>query len=38
MKNLNTLAAPVFIALLTVACCVMAFTLDSYSLLEYPLC
>ena len=38
MKKLNTLAAPVFLALLTVACCVMAFTLDSYSLLVFTLC
>lgn len=38
MKNLNTLAAPAGIALLAVACVVMAFTLDSYSLLVFTLC
>ncbi|VVP13010.1 hypothetical protein PS854_03399 [Pseudomonas fluorescens] len=38
MKNLNTLAAPVFIALLAIVCGVIAFTLDSYSLLVFTLC
>jgi branched-chain amino acid transport system ATP-binding protein len=38
MNTLKTLAAPAFIALLAVACGVMAFTLDSYSLLVFTLC
>lgn len=38
MNNLNTLVAPAFIALLAVVCGVMAFTLDSYSLLVFTLC
>jgi branched-chain amino acid transport system ATP-binding protein len=38
MKNLETLAAPAFIAALAIACGVMAFTLDSYSLLVFTLC
>ena len=38
MNNLKTLVAPAFIALLAVVCGVMAFTLDSYSLLVFTLC
>lgn len=38
MKDTNSLAAPVFIALLAASCGVMAFTLDSYSLLVFTLC
>jgi branched-chain amino acid transport system ATP-binding protein len=38
MNNLNTLVAAAFIALLAVVCGVMAFTLDSYSLLVFTLC
>ena len=38
MKDTKSLAAPVFIALLAASCGVMAFTLDSYSLLVFTLC
>lgn len=38
MNNLKTLVAPAFIAVLAVVCGVMAFTLDSYSLLVFTLC
>ncbi len=38
MKNIQTFAAPAFIAVLAVICGVMAFTLDSYSLLVFTLC
>lgn len=38
MNKLKTLVAPAFIALLAVVCGVMAFTLDSYSLLVFTLC
>lgn len=38
MSSFKTLAAPVFIALLALACGVLAFTLDSYSLLVFTLC
>lgn len=38
MNNLKTVVAPAFIALLAMVCGVMAFTLDSYSLLVFTLC
>ena len=38
MKNIKTLAAPASIAVLALACGIMAFTLDSYSLLVFTLC
>ena len=38
MKDIKSMASPVFIALLAAACGVMAFTLDSYSLLVFTLC
>ena len=38
MSSLKTLVAPLFIAALAAACGVLAFTLDSYSLLVFTLC
>ncbi|GLK88745.1 branched-chain amino acid ABC transporter ATP-binding protein/permease [Pseudomonas turukhanskensis] len=38
MSPIKTLAAPVFIALLSAVCVGLAFTLDSYSLLVFTLC
>jgi branched-chain amino acid transport system ATP-binding protein len=38
MKTLKTLAAPLFIATLSVGCAIAVFTLDSYSLLVFTLC
>ncbi|MFJ2484761.1 ATP-binding cassette domain-containing protein [Pseudomonas sp. NPDC087639] len=38
MNDFKTLLGPVFIALLALLCVVMAFTLDSYSLLVFTLC
>ena len=38
MNNLKTLLGPVCIALLALTCGVLAFTLDSYSLLVFTLC
>ncbi|MBP5954862.1 ATP-binding cassette domain-containing protein [Pseudomonas anatoliensis] len=38
MNDFKTLLGPVFIALLALLCVVLAFTLDSYSLLVFTLC